>query len=133
MWIDNQHFGPQTQSDTFVWNVLEDQSVAVFNGNIDIDENGTLTEAYQHNKTLLLSEKARVHTMPKLEISTDDVKCSHGASISTLDQEQLFYLRSRGLPVDVAERIMIHAFSFPVLSELPVRHLREKYLLKEDA
>lgn len=127
-WVDNQHFCPRTQSDTHVWNVLEDNAVGVFNGNIEINENGMLTEAYQHNKTLLLSDKARVHTMPKLEIATDDVKCSHGASIATLDEQQLFYLRSRGLSFDKAEKILINAFSFPVVSQIPVQHLLEKYL-----
>jgi Fe-S cluster assembly scaffold protein SufB len=119
VWAEMQHEGATSLSQTTVWNVLLDQSSAVFNGMIRILKNCPQTKAYQSNKTLLLSEKARVSTIPKLEISTDDVKCSHGASVSTLDPDQLFYLRSRGISRESAQDMLVEAFTMPILQHIP--------------
>lgn len=122
IWAESDHVGASSRSETTVWNVLSDQAVAVFNGMIRIIQNCPQTLAYQSNKTLLLSEKARVHTLPKLEIATDDVKCSHGASVSSLDEDQLFYLQSRGIDKEAAAKMLIEAFTQPVLQYFP-KHL----------
>ncbi len=119
VWAEMQHEGATSLSQTTVWNVLLEQSSAVFNGMIRILKNCPQTKAYQSNKTLLLSEKARIYTIPKLEISTDDVKCSHGASVSTLDPDQLFYLRSRGISRESAQDMLVEAFTMPVLQHIP--------------
>jgi Fe-S cluster assembly scaffold protein SufB len=130
VWAENEHVGAHSHSQTTVWNVLSDQAVAIFNGMIRIVPNCPQTRAYQSNKTLLLSEKARVHTLPKLEIATDDVKCSHGASVSSLDDNQLFYLESRGINKEAAEKMLIDAFTQPVLRFLP-KHLVSAKLQEE--
>lgn len=119
IWAEMQHEGATSFSQTTVWNVLLDQSSAVFNGMIRILKDCPQTKAYQSNKTLLLSEKARIYTIPKLEISTDDVKCSHGASVSTLDPDQLFYLQSRGISHESAQDMLVEAFTMPVLQHIP--------------
>ncbi len=125
VWAEMQHEGATSLSQTTVWNVLLDQSSAVFNGMIRILKNCPQTRAYQSNKTLLLSEKARIYTIPKLEIATDDVKCSHGASVSTLDPDQLFYLRSRGISCESAQDMLVEAFTMPVLQHIPKCLLNE--------
>lgn len=130
VWAESEHVGPTSHSETTVWNVLSDEAVAVFNGMIRIVQNCPQTKAYQSNKTLLLSEKARVHTLPKLEISTDDVKCSHGASVSSLDESQLFYLQSRGISKEQAQKMLVEAFTQPVLQFLP-KHLISDSLKKD--
>lgn len=130
IWAESEHVGANSHSETTVWNVLSDEAVAVFNGMIRIVQNCPQTKAYQSNKTLLLSEKARVYSLPKLEISTDDVKCSHGASISSLDDSQLFYLQSRGINKEQGEKMLIEAFTQPVLQFLP-KHLIAESLQKE--
>lgn len=136
IWAESQHEGPDSRSQTTVWNVLSDSAIAVFNGMIRILQGCPKTEAYQSNKTLLLSEKSRVYTLPKLEIATDDVKCSHGASVSSLDPTQLFYLQSRGINPLQAEQMLVEAFTYPVLQFIP-KHLLspseiEKLSLTED-
>lgn len=130
IWADSDHVGATSHSQTTVWNVLSDEAVAVFNGMIRIVQNCPQTRAYQSNKSLLLSEKCRVYTQPKLEIATDDVKCSHGASVSSLDESQLFYLQSRGIGKEEAEKMLIEAFTQPVLKYLP-KHLVNDSLQKE--
>ncbi len=129
-WAESDHTGARGLSRTAVWNVLADQATAVFNGMIRIVPGCPQTQAFQSNKTLLLSEKARVHTLPKLEIATDDVKCSHGASVSSLDDSQLFYLQSRGINKASAEQMLIDAFTQPVLQYLP-KHLVSQELQRD--
>ena len=119
MWIESEHLGARGRSETTVWNVLQESSSAVFNGMISIVQGCPQTQAYQSNKTLLLSEKARVHTLPKLRIATDDVKCSHGASVASLDENQLFYLKSRGIDAEEARSMLFDAFTMPILKHLP--------------
>lgn len=90
--------------------VLKDQSHAVFNGRIKVAREAQHTDAIQHNKNLLLSDGALVDTQPQLEIYADDVRCTHGGTIGQLDEEGLFYLRSRGLDEEGARRLMVQAF-----------------------
>jgi Fe-S cluster assembly protein SufD len=79
------------------------------------------SEAYQENRNLLLSDRARADSIPELEILTDDVRCSHGATVAPLDPEQLFYLQSRGLPPNQAMRVIVYGFLDQTLQRLPER------------
>ncbi len=100
-------------------NVLAGRSRGVFQGRIEVARGAQKTDGYQMNQALLLSPYAEIDTKPELEIYADDVKCSHGATIGQLDEQQLFYLRSRGLDMDTAHRLLITAFAEELLLELP--------------
>ena len=82
----------------------------MFQGKIEVSRSGQKTDGYQMNQTLLLSPRAGISARPQLEIYADDVKCSHGATVGELDPDQLFYLRSRGVPEAAARAILIRAF-----------------------
>ena len=88
----------------------------MFGGRILVREDAQKTDAYQTNRALLLSDDARALAKPQLEIYADDVKCSHGSTIGQLNEEQLFYLRARGIPFEEARRILLHAFTLEALS-----------------
>ena len=92
---------------------------AAFDGLVYVAQDAQKTEAYQENHTILLSDDARVETRPQLEIYADDVQCSHGATTGYLNPEELFYLRSRGIPEAEARRLQMVAFLAPVLRRLP--------------
>jgi len=98
---------------------------AVFNGKIMVRPGSQLTDSAQQSRNLLLSDKAHVDTKPQLEIFADDVKCAHGAAVGQLDPEQLFYLRSRGLPEMRARNLLTYAFAAEVLDRIPVPSLVE--------
>jgi Fe-S cluster assembly protein SufD len=96
---------------------------AVFNGKIVVRPGAQLTDSAQQSRVLLLSDKARVDAKPQLEIFADDVKCAHGAAIGQLDAEQMFYLRSRGLPEARARNLLTYAFAAEVVDRIPVPSL----------
>jgi Fe-S cluster assembly protein SufD len=98
----------------------------VFNGKIFVRKDAQKTDAKQTNKTLLLSDDATIDTKPQLEIFADDVKCTHGATVGQLDEEQVFYLRSRGMSLDGARDILTVAFASDVVSRIHVDSLREQ-------
>ena len=98
---------------------------ALFDGLIYVAQDAQQTQAYQENHTILLSDTARVESRPQLEIYADDVQCSHGATTGYLNPDELFYLRSRGIPEAEARRLQMQAFLAPVLSRLP-EPLREE-------
>ncbi len=99
---------------------------AVFNGKIVVRPGAQLTDSAQESRNLLLSGKAQVDTKPQLEIFADDVKCSHGATVGQLDQEQVFYLRSRGLSPNRARNLLTYAFGAEVIDRIPVPSLIEQ-------
>ena len=99
--------------------ILRDEGRTVFNGKIYVQPAAQLTNAYQLNRNLLLSPKAQAYTRPQLEIYADDVRCTHGASVGPLDQEQLFYLLSRGIPRAQAVSLLAHGFVEDVLEAVP--------------
>lgn len=105
--------------------IVEDRGRAVFNGRIFVDREAQLTNANQLNRNLLLSKNARVDTKPQLEIIADNVKCAHGATISELDSDRLFYLQSRGLDKASCRNLLIDAFAGEILEKLPVNSLRK--------
>lgn len=104
------HLAPHCDSRQTVKNVIMDTANAVFQGKIFVDQIAQKTDGYQMNQALLLSDGARIDSKPELEIYADDVKCSHGATVGALDDEQLFYLQSRGIPADEARAILVQAF-----------------------
>jgi Fe-S cluster assembly protein SufD len=105
-----QHIAPGCQSRQTVKNVLAGRSRGVFQGRIEVARAAQKTDGYQMNQALLLSPYAEVDTKPELEIFADDVKCSHGATVGELDADQVFYLRSRGVPEAEARAILVRAF-----------------------
>lgn len=104
------HAAPDCTSRQTVRNVLDGHARGVFQGKVFVDRVAQKTDGYQMNQALLLSENAEIDAKPELEIYADDVKCSHGATVGALDEDQLFYLRSRGVPDAEARQILIHAF-----------------------
>jgi Fe-S cluster assembly protein SufD len=106
--------------------IVADAAHAVFNGKILVRPGAQLTDSAQQSRNLLLSPKAHVDTKPQLEIFADDVKCAHGATVGQLDAEQLFYLRSRGLPEARARNLLTFAFGAEVIDRLPVPSLVER-------
>jgi Fe-S cluster assembly protein SufD len=106
--------------------VLNDNSRAVFNGKVFVRENAHGTDAQQQNKNLLLSNEARVDTKPQLEIFNDDVKCSHGATVGQLEEEELFYLLTRGLPETLARNLLTYGFAEEIISKISVESIRSE-------
>ncbi len=103
--------------------IVDGSAHAVFNGKIFVPKAAQLTNAAQLNRNLLLSPKARVNTKPELQITADNVKCSHGATVSQLEADELFYLRSRGLTEDDARHLLLDAFAAEILDKLPLASL----------
>jgi Fe-S cluster assembly protein SufD len=95
----------------------------VFNGKVLVREGAQLTDSAQQSRNLLLSSQAHVDTKPQLEIFADDVKCSHGATVGQLDTEQVFYLKSRGLPEARARSLLTYAFGAEIIDRIPVPSL----------
>ena len=120
------HLAPATHSDLLYKGALDGASRSVFRGIIRVAEKAQQTDAYQTNRNLLLSGDARADSLPKLEIEADDVKCSHGASVGELDEEAIFYLMSRGLSRNQAERLVVLGFLGEVLQRLPLGGVGEK-------
>ena len=122
------HAAPDCNSRQTVKTVLSDTAQGVFQGKILVDRVAQKTDGYQMNQALLLSEKAQINSKPELEIYADDVKCSHGATVGALDDEQLFYLRSRGVPEAEARDILVTAFLTGALELVADEALRELLL-----
>ena len=112
-----EHLAEQTQSKQLYKGVLSDQAKAVFNGLVYIAPGASQSSSEQLNKNLLLSEKAEVNTKPELQIYNDDVKASHGATIGQMDEEQLFYLVSRGIKPDKAWKTLCRAFTMDIFED----------------
>jgi Fe-S cluster assembly protein SufD len=110
-----KHHAPSCSSRQTVKNVLGGRSRAVFQGRIEVARIAQKTDGYQMNQTLLLSPDAEIDTKPELEIFADDVKCSHGATVGELDADQLFYLRTRGIPDAEARSMLVRAFLIEAL------------------
>jgi Fe-S cluster assembly protein SufD len=126
--VDNHttidHARPHCSSREVYKGILGDHAQAVFNGRIIVRQDAQKTDAKQTNKALLLSEDAQINTKPQLEIFADDVRCTHGAAIGQMDEEAVFYLRTRGLSSADARQMLIRAFAGEVLQEMPLEPLR---------
>lgn len=114
------HVSGQAESDLLYKGTLYDRAKTIFRGVIRVFPGAQRTDAYQTNRNILLSEDAEAVSLPNLEIEADDVKCSHGATVGQLDEEELFYLMSRGLDRESAERLVIFGFFGEVLDRLPL-------------
>jgi len=113
-----EHIAPHTRSRQHFKNVLKEKSRSSFEGKILVRSEAQKTEAYQLNNNLLLSDEAQANAKPNLEIFADDVKASHGATVGQLDEEQLFYLRSRGLPLEQAKQWLVDGFCREILDQV---------------
>lgn len=118
------HTVPNCLSHQTYKGVLNDSSRAVFNGKVFVRENAHGTDAQQSNKNLLLSNEARVDTKPQLEIFNDDVKCSHGATVGQLEEEELFYLLTRGLPESLARNLLTYGFAEEVINKIEIEAIK---------
>jgi len=115
----HRHAAGHTRSNLDIKAVLSGRARSAYTGLIRIEAGAPHSEAYQENRNLLLSDRCRADTIPELEILTDEVSCSHGATVSPVDPEQLFYLRSRGLAPAEAVRLVVRGFLEPTLCQLP--------------
>ena len=100
--------------------VLNEHSRGVFNGKVFVRANAHGTDAQQSNKNLLLSNDARIDTKPQLEIYNDDVKCAHGATVGQIEEEELFYLLTRGLPPTLAKNLLTYGFAEEVINKIEI-------------
>ena len=112
------HISPHTASDLLYKNALDDRARTIFGGLIRVEPHAHFTDAYQKVRNLLLSDDAEANSMPGLEILADNVRCTHGATSGQIDEDELFYLRSRGIPVPVAQRLVVTGFLNEVIQRL---------------
>ncbi|MDB9528718.1 Fe-S cluster assembly protein SufD [Oscillatoria sp. CS-180] len=105
--------------------IVDDAAHSVFNGKVWVSREAQLTNASQLNRNLLLSNKARVDTKPELDIVADNVKCAHGATVSQLDDNEVFYLQSRGIDAEAAQRMLISGFALDITSRIPIPSLEQ--------
>lgn len=119
------HNAPYASSDLLFKGAVKDRSRAVYSGLIRVAEKAFGTDAYQANRNLSLSPHARVDTMPNLEIGANDVRCTHGATVSRIEDEYLFYLMSRGISRTEAEKLMIDGFFAEVIDRVPIPQVQE--------
>lgn len=121
-----EHLVPNCVSHQTYKGVLNHRSRAVFNGKVFVAEGASGTDGYQSNKNLLLSNEARVDTKPQLEIFNDDVKCSHGATVGQFEEEELFYLISRGLPVALAKNLLTYGFAEGIINKVEIESIKNQ-------
>jgi len=117
------HAAPHTQSNLLFKGAVEDRARSVYSGLIRIREDAARAEAYQTNRNLVLTEGAGAESIPNLEILNNDVKCSHASTVGSIDEDQLYYLESRGVPPEEAERLIVLGFFDDVLDRLPLHSL----------
>lgn len=127
--VDNHtvmdHTVPNCHSNELFKGIVDDASQGVFNGKIFVRKDAQKTLAYQSNRNIVLDERAKVNTKPQLEIFADDVKCSHGCTVGQLDEESLFYLRSRGISESNAKALLLTAFAEDITSQISIDAVRE--------
>jgi Fe-S cluster assembly protein SufD len=120
------HRKPHCTSHQLYKGILDGKSRAVFNGKIFVRHDAQKTDAMQTNKNLLLSNEARVDTKPQLEILADDVKCAHGAAVGQIEEDELFYLRTRGIHPDLARNLLTYGFAEEVIAKIKIDSIREQ-------
>jgi Fe-S cluster assembly protein SufD len=121
-----EHAKPHCNSHEFYHGILNDRATGVFNGKIFVRPDAQKTDAKQTNRNLLLSDDATINTKPQLEIFADDVRCTHGATVGQLEEEAIFYLRARGIGLDNARRMLVHAFAADIVNRITIEEVREK-------
>lgn len=120
-----EHARPHCKSRALYKGIVDDSARARFNGHVLVQDGAVKTEAYQTNRNILLTDKAHVDTRPFLEIYNDDVKCSHGSTIGQLDEQALYYLRTRGIPQRTAVTMLSYAFCDEVIRGISIEPLRD--------
>ncbi|MDT0685348.1 Fe-S cluster assembly protein SufD [Autumnicola psychrophila] len=120
------HIEPNCESHQDYKGIFADQSVGVFNGKVVVEKEAQKTNAYQSNNNILIDDKATINSKPQLEIFADDVKCSHGCTIGQLDEDALFYLRSRGIPKKEARGLLMYAFANNVLESVKIPEIKKR-------
>jgi len=121
------HLAEHTTSDLLFKGALLHQSRSVWQGMIYVAPGAQKTDGYQANRNLVLSRNARADSIPGLEILADDVRCTHGATVGKIDADQIFYLRSRGVPEKEAERLIVEGFFDPIMQRIPFEGVRERF------
>ena len=122
------HVAERTTSDLLYKSALKDTSESIYTGLIRIEKKAQKSDAYQANRNLLLSKGAKADSVPMLEIEANDVRCTHGVAVGPVDEEQAFYLMSRGIPPAEAEHLIVEGFFLEVLKRLPTEILREQLM-----
>ncbi len=121
------HLARHTTSDLLFKGALKGRSRSVWQGMIYVAKDAQKTDGYQANRNLILSPEARANSIPGLEILADDVRCTHGATVGKLEQEPLFYLKSRGIPEKEAERLIVEGFFDPIMQRIPFEGVRARF------
>lgn len=119
------HESPYATSDLEYKGALKEKSRSVYSGLIKVFEGAQRTDAYQQNRNLVLSRSARADTIPNLEIEANDVRCTHGATVSQVEDEHLFYLMARGIPKSEAQKLIVEGFFRPVIDRIPVEEIQD--------
>jgi Fe-S cluster assembly protein SufD len=120
-----EHIAPNTTSDFAFKGALRDHATAVWRGMIKVEKDAQKTNAYQENRNLILSERAHADSIPGLEIEANDVRCTHGATISPVNRDELFYAMARGISRGEAERLIVRGFFTDVLNRIELEPVRE--------
>ena len=121
------HMAAHTNSDLLFKGALKGHSRSVWQGMIYVAPGAQQTDGYQANRNLVLSENARADSIPGLEILADDVRCTHGATVGKIDPDLVFYLRSRGIPLEGAERLVVEGFFDPIMQRIPFEGVRARF------
>lgn len=120
------HIVPNCSSNEIYKGIMDDKAKAVFGGKIVVRPDAQKTSAYQTNRNILLSDEAEINTKPQLEIYADDVKCSHGATSGKIDNEEMFYLKSRGISEEKAKALLLNAFASEIVEQIKIPELRNE-------
>ena len=121
------HLAPNTTSDLLFKGALMGQSRSVWQGMIYVAPGADKTDGYQSNRNLILNSDSRADSIPGLEIKADDVRCTHGATVGKIDPEQVFYLLSRGIPQEEAEKLIVEGFFDPIMQRIPFEGVRKRF------
>ncbi len=119
------HESPYATSDLEFKGAVKEKARSVYSGLIKVSEGAQRTDAYQQNRNLVLSRTARADTIPNLEIKANDVRCTHGATVSQVEEEHLFYLQARGIPRAEAQKLIVEGFFRPVIDRIPVAEIQD--------
>ncbi|MDR0420881.1 MAG: Fe-S cluster assembly protein SufD [Prevotellaceae bacterium] len=119
------HASPHCTSNELFKGILDDMATGIFKGKIHVSPHADKTAAFQANNNILLSDASRMFTRPQLEIYADDVKCSHGVTVGRLDEEALFYMRSRGMEYRQAQLLQLFGFAYDIISKISAESLRD--------
>ncbi len=124
-YTQQNHHAPNTSSKLLFKGALGGRARSSYIGQIDVAAKANNTDAYQTNRTLLLSKEARTNSSPQLEIANHEVMCSHGSTTSNIREDELFYLQSRGLPAEQARRLLVSGFLAEIADQIPLSTVRD--------